>query len=323
MSSSTEPGSGGLVVTKEMHDILKQPGYLSIEKGGDRLRTLHHLRTLNAAESSSLHISRNLKPLPTESASFDPALLTPFARMCFTSNLDGIRKVCSDKYPFHSCQFSSILAQSIQAGNAPEITGTETPYKISYISLVILGSQSLVPGPGTPPMDHLGTIKYLISAGAPVDKEDLVGLTSLHIATLGEAFKLDIARFLLESGANVNHLDRYGSLAILSPMQTNNIPAIELLLEFGTDINIADADNVTPQSICISCGPQVTAVFEKWKRRRVETEAIRQEKKCGNCGSPGSGNTKLLQCAKCHTMLYCSKQCQSTPYFSCLSPFSN
>jgi hypothetical protein len=224
-----------------------------------------------------------------------------------------------NKFPFHSCQFYSFLEQSIQAGNNPDITGTETPYKISYVSLVILGSQSLAPIPG---MDHLGTIKYLISAGAPVDKEDLVGLTSLHIATSNDEVKLEIARLLLESGANVNHLDRYGSLAILSPMQTNNIPAVELLLEFGTDINIPDADNVTPQSICIACGPQVTAVFEKWKRRRADKEAIMQEKKCGNCGSP-TGNTKLLQCAKCHTMLYCSKQCQSTPYFSCLLLLSN
>jgi ankyrin repeat protein len=162
-------------------------------------------------------------------------------------------------------------------------------------------------------LDHISTIKYLISTGAHVDAEDIAGLTALHIATLGHAVKLDIARLLLESGANVNHQDRYGSVAILTPMQTNNIPAVELLLEFGADLHIASADNITPQLLCISCGPQVTAVFQKWKRRRTGEEAPREEKKCGNCGSRGSGEKKLLQCAKCHTMLYCSKQCQSTP----------
>jgi ankyrin repeat protein len=161
-------------------------------------------------------------------------------------------------------------------------------------------------------LDPVGTIKYLVSAGAPVDVEDIVGLTALHIATFGHAVKLDIARLLLQSGANVNHQDRYGSVAILSPMQTNSIPAVELLLEFGADLHIAEADNVSPQSLCMRCGPQVTAVFEKWKRKRAGEEAPREEKKCGACGSRGSGEKKLLQCARCHTIFYCSKQCQST-----------
>jgi hypothetical protein len=164
-------------------------------------------------------------------------------------------------------------------------------------------------------LDPISTIKYLISAGAPVDLQDIVGLTALHIATLGHAVKLDIARLLLQSGANVNHQDRYGSVAILSPMQTNSIPAVELLLEFGADLDIAEGDNVTPQSLCISCGPQVTAVFEKWKRKRAGVEAPMEEKKCGACGSRGSGEKKLLKCTRCRTILYCSKECQRTPSF--------
>jgi hypothetical protein len=201
----------------------------------------------------------------------------------------------------------------VEAGRAPDITGTETAFKISYISIVVLGAQRLTPAPGTLPLDHVSAIKYLISAGAPIDKEDIVGITSLHIATLGHAARLDIARLLLESGANVNHQDRYGSVPILSSMQTNNIPAVELLLEFGTDLDVAEADDVTPESMSLLCGPQVTSVVQKWKRKRAGQEALREGKTCGNCGtSQSSGGTKLLQCSKCHTMLYCSKSCQST-----------
>lgn len=202
----------------------------------------------------------------------------------------------------------------MEAGRAPDITGAETPFKISYISLVVLGAQRITTSPGTPPLDPFSTIKYLISAGAPVDAEDIVGFTAVHIATFGHATQLGIARLLLESGANVNHQDRYGSVPILSPMQTNSIPAVELLLEFGADLNIAEGDNITPESMGMSCGPQVTAVFQKWKRKRAGQEAPREGKKCGYCGGLGSGSAKLLQCAKCHTMLYCSKTCQST-YF--------
>jgi hypothetical protein len=41
---SFSSGTGGILVTEEMHDILKQPGYLSIKKGGQRLRTLYQQR---------------------------------------------------------------------------------------------------------------------------------------------------------------------------------------------------------------------------------------------------------------------------------------
>jgi hypothetical protein len=41
---SFSSGGGGIVVTEEMLDILKQPGHLSIKKGGQRLRTLYQER---------------------------------------------------------------------------------------------------------------------------------------------------------------------------------------------------------------------------------------------------------------------------------------
>ena len=60
---------------------------------------------------------------------------------------------------------------------APDITGTETAFKISYISLVVLGSQRVTPIFGTSPLDPIGVIIYLVSKGAPVDFEDIAGLT--------------------------------------------------------------------------------------------------------------------------------------------------
>jgi hypothetical protein len=41
MSSTSHPGSGGFVVTPEMHKILQQPGYISLETGGQLLRQLY------------------------------------------------------------------------------------------------------------------------------------------------------------------------------------------------------------------------------------------------------------------------------------------
>lgn len=41
ITATTRPGSGGLTVTAEMLDILKQPGYITESNGGKRLRDLY------------------------------------------------------------------------------------------------------------------------------------------------------------------------------------------------------------------------------------------------------------------------------------------
>ena len=44
MSSTSTPGSGGVVVTPQMRTILQQPGLISEEKGGNLLRQLYSQR---------------------------------------------------------------------------------------------------------------------------------------------------------------------------------------------------------------------------------------------------------------------------------------
>ncbi len=62
--------------------------------------------------------------------------------------------------------------------------------------------------------DHSSLLKYLISRGAPPDVEDIVGYTALHHATMNLNAKLDLARILLENGANVNHTNKYGEVPL-------------------------------------------------------------------------------------------------------------
>lgn len=45
---SAGQNSGGLVVTQEMRDILSQPGYLSLAKGGKKLRGIYMQRKLHS-----------------------------------------------------------------------------------------------------------------------------------------------------------------------------------------------------------------------------------------------------------------------------------
>ncbi len=49
----------------------------------------------------------------------------------------------------------------------------------------------------------------------------------------------------------------------------NPITAIDLLMEFGADVEIADADGVTPRNFQLKCGPEVTATVQRWMRKRT------------------------------------------------------
>ncbi|KZT67864.1 hypothetical protein DAEQUDRAFT_766823 [Daedalea quercina L-15889] len=93
------------------------------------------------------------------------------------------------------------VKRAVKSGRAPDLTGTETPYKFGYCTLVVARAQR--DADAFPDADHIATIKYLISSGAPKDSSDIAGLTALHHATMStQGPTLALVRILLESGAN-------------------------------------------------------------------------------------------------------------------------
>ncbi|KAI0833859.1 ankyrin [Trametes gibbosa] len=220
------------------------------------------------------------------SINFSPALLNNFAQACFIGALDEVQK-------------------AVEAGTAPDIQTQETPFKHGYVSWVLFGAQRLEPRTGDQ-LDHLGTLKYLLEHGAPPDIPDVVGYTALHHCCMAYP-RADFARVLLEHGANPNAQDKFGSVALMGAFQNNSIDAIEVLLEFGARLDIVDADGCTPDSFFLKCGPKVTAVVQKWKRKRAGVAKPLDEKACATCGK---ANAELKFCAKCHSTWYCSRECQ-------------
>lgn len=93
-----------------------------------------------------------------------------------------------------------------------------------------------------------------------------------------------------------------------SCFQTNQADCADLLLEYGADLTIPDADGVVPAKFYLRTGPQIVAVVSKWERKRAGEEALLDEKRCKACKKT---NVTLKQCAKCHTTRYCSSECQS------------
>ncbi|KAF8147766.1 ankyrin [Mycena galopus ATCC 62051] len=186
-----------------------------------------------------------------ESMNLNPAALSPFALSVFVGDLD-------------------LVKQAVERGMAPDLMGTETPFKTSYASLVILGAQRMCDGPPGS-LRHLETLEYLFSKGLPPDVEDIVGFTALHHATT-------------------------------SPPCT-----IDILMEYGADLDIPDADGWTARKHFLACGPQVTAAINKWIRKRTGEEAPRAAKACDACGKI---DASLKNCGKCRVARYCSSECQ-------------
>jgi hypothetical protein len=106
--------------------------------------------------------------------------------------------------------------RDVLAGGIPDLTGTETAFKFGYATIVIAGTQrveciEVIPSRET--LRHLEILKYLFSRGLPPDIEDIAGHTALHHVTMNYNSRPDPAR-LLQSGANVNHRNRYGETPI-------------------------------------------------------------------------------------------------------------
>ncbi|KAK7677857.1 hypothetical protein QCA50_019169 [Cerrena zonata] len=197
--------------------------------------------------------------------------------------------------------------KQVESGQAPPLSNRETPFQTGYVSLVILGAQRLAGGPN---INHEGTLEYLLRKGCPVDSEDITGLTALH-HLCQRAFKPTLARILLENGANFNHRNRYGEVPIFSSMQTASSAGIDLLMEYNADLDIPDADGVTPRSFITNAGPVGVAIINKWLRKRTGGTALMEEKKCELCQKT-DGSLKL--CARCHLVRYCSRECQRSDW---------
>jgi len=240
-----------------------------------------------------------------ESLAFDGTKLSDFGLCCYMGNFTEAQRVMVTT--FHLIELT-VIVQQVEAGTAPDLQGSETPFKFGYATIIVAGAQRVT----GPMMQHLELLKYLISRGLPVDVPDIVGFTALAHAVMNQFPQIGLARMLLEAGASVNYQNRYGEVALFGAFQHNHIAAIDLLCEFGADLEIKEADGLSPMSFFLQCGPQVTATIRKWINKRSGEKAPRVEKRCDNCGKD---DPSLKNCAKCQVARYCSVECQRALLF--------
>lgn len=191
--------------------------------------------------------------------------------------------------------------------------GSETPYKFGYCTIVATGAQR-IDGPG---LQHLETMKYLLDRGTPPDEPDIVGITAIQHIAIGQTPVPALLRMLLQRGANPNHQNRYGEAALHQAFQIGHPETIDILLEFGADLDVEDADDFPARSMYLQSGPTIPAIVHKWMNKRAGTSAPMQERACDACRKPSD---KLKLCGKCKLARYCSVDCQSKLSLSPSSP---
>ncbi len=86
-------------------------------------------------------------------------------------------------------------------------------------------------------------------------------------------------------------------------------------MEFGADVDTANADGFTPREVQLKSGPEVTAAVQRWLRTRSGDERPMDTKACESCKKPGGDGVQLRLCSKCQTARYCSTTCQRISAF--------
>ena len=93
---------------------------------------------------------------------------------------------------------------------------------------------------------HVEAVEALLAAGANVN---LTSRESMKMPPLGSAMAVqrnDIARTLIEHGANVNAKAVNDLTALHTAAARGNLEAAKLLLDHGADINASSTDGKTP-----------------------------------------------------------------------------
>ncbi|EJD51615.1 ankyrin, partial [Auricularia subglabra TFB-10046 SS5] len=175
---------------------------------------------------------------------------------------------------------------AIDSGSAPDLKTTVSPLRMSFAVMVVLGAQRVGPvNPGVEGMDYAGTLELLLDRGVDPEVATIVGSTPLHLATAISPLP-QLVRILLKHGARVDSRNRYGETPLFCAVATNEPLAAELLLDAGADLDIQNADGISP--IMIKAREDVAAVLQKWARKRAGSAWKSHKPSCTSFKGPAT-----------------------------------
>ena len=155
--------------------------------------------------------------------------------------------------------------------------------------------------------DYINMLGLLLSAGVPVDSQDIIGRTALHHAANWTGI-CGLTKVLLENKANVNLQDRFGATPLLAAIQQHTIDVIPVLLDAGADLDVTDGEGTSPRSMYPTRTIDVSNTVKNWLVKNKGKGSVLQGDRCNKCGTRSAS---VKRCARCRSRLYCSPECQS------------
>ena len=98
-----------------------------------------------------------------------------------------------------------------------------------------------------------------LAAGAPVNGPREKHCNEPPLSVAAEAGSVEVARLLLQRGADVEQRDRFGATPLRYAASGESVAMIELLVAAGADVNAPDNGRWTPLFYAITTGDKVTA----------------------------------------------------------------
>ena len=98
--------------------------------------------------------------------------------------------------------------------------------------------------------NDLVSFNNLITEGVEIDGLDYNGLTALYYAA--QYGRLEMARVLIEKGANIEHQDEYGNTPLMRAclnLNRNGVDMISLLISSGANVDAQNKSGNSPRRL--------------------------------------------------------------------------
>lgn len=158
---------------------------------------------------------------------------------------------------------------------------------------------------------HMDCLRKLVDLGAYIHIKDVAGYTPLHhcLALYRNDISLEMARLLLERGADPNAQNRFGVVPLIYSVQQGHMDSVKLLLEFKADPTVPDWEGNTPMKVAKS--PRLHTLFamhakKRCHERRLAAKEAGELKRCCVCNS----GQHAKRCSGCYLVWYCGPACQ-------------
>ena len=138
---------------------------------------------------------------------------------------------------------------------------------------------------------HLEVIRYLVEAGAEVDGGDSDGSTPLHVAALRG--HLTCVEYLVDKGADVALQDQNGAWSLTFALSGGNEEVVASLIKFGAPLDLTTGNGITPLHYAAMRG--MTGVFDQVVAGGADVNKVDNWERSALWFTAGNGNADMTR----------------------------